>query len=218
VATSATVVKFTNLNPADISLTGAWPVWTVTVKGQPEALSLQNGPNYSFEFANGTVWTSAQITEIASLGATSAPGAPIVGTDSGESITGSGLGEYIRAYGGADTVTGGGGADTLIGGTGSDRFVFASLSDSATTGQDRISSFAVGDLIDLSGLDADAGTGGDQAFTFIGTSAFSAAGQVRYVYSGGVVTLTGDVDGDGAADFRIDVTGVTSLSSSDLVL
>jgi len=210
------VVRLTNLNPDDITLTGGgWHL--VTVKATGETLIIQSGP-YQIEFANGVVWSSTNINDIASLGATSAPGAPIVGTDVGESITGTSLGEYILAYGGADTVTGGGGADTLIGGTANDRFVFGAPSDSPTTGQDRISSFAVSDLIDLSGIDADAGTGGDQAFTFIGTSAFSAAGQLRYVYSGGVVTLTGDVDGDGAADFRIDVTGVTSLAGTDFVL
>jgi serralysin len=189
----------------------------MTVKATGETLIMQSGP-YQVEFANGTVWTSTNLADIAAANATSSPGAPIVGSDTAEALLGTSLGEYILAYGGADTLTGGGGADTLMGGTGNDRFVFTALSDSPTSGQDRISGFVVGDLIDLSGIDADAVTGGDQAFSFIGTAAFSAAGQLRYANVGGVLQVTGDVDGDGTADFRIDVTGVSSLASSDFTL
>ena len=38
------------------------------------------------------------------------------------------------------------------------------------------------DIIDLSALDANAGIGGNQAFSFIGTAAFSGAGQLRYTH------------------------------------
>jgi serralysin len=42
------------------------------------------------------------------------------------------------------------------------------------------------DRIDLSGVDANAYAAGDQAFTFIGTSAFSGnPGEINYYHSGG---------------------------------
>jgi hypothetical protein len=69
------------------------------------------------------------------------------------------------------------------------------------------------DIIDLSGIDADTTTGGDQAFTFV--AAFTgAAGQATLTFVAGVTTLAVDTDGDGDADFMVaingDVTGTTS--------
>jgi hypothetical protein len=60
---------------------------------------------------------------------------------------------------------------------------------------------------------------GDNAFTFIGTGAFSdTAGELRYVANAEGVTIEGDTDGDGQADFSIDVLGVSSLKAADFLL
>jgi len=73
----------------------------------------------------------------------------------------------------------------VFGGVGADVFALLALKDTIVNpaGQDTIGDFSAlaGDLIGLSALDADTGTGGDQAFTFIGNAAFSAAGQARAV-------------------------------------
>ena len=45
-------------------------------------------------------------------------------------------------------------------------------------------------------MDADSGTGGDQAFTFIGNAAFSASGQVRAEVIGGMTLVSGNVNAD----------------------
>ncbi len=78
---------------------------------------------------------------------------------------------------------GGAGKDTLTGGIGGDRFVFAATGDSVTgANADRITDFsrAQGDRIDLSAIDANTGAAGNQAFTFIGSGAFTHhAGQLR---------------------------------------
>jgi len=78
-----------------------------------------------------------------------------------------------------------------------------------TTTADEIIDFASGaDKIDLSAVDANTLLAGDQAFSFIGTSAFSdTAGELRYEQISGNTYITGDTNGDGIADFMIKVDG-----------
>ena len=60
---------------------------------------------------------------------------------------------------------------------------------------------------------------GDNAFTSIGVAALSeTAGKLRYVPNADGVTVEGDTDGNGEADFSIDVLGVSSLTAADFVL
>ena len=97
------------------------------------------------------------------------------------------------------------------------------LGDSpATSGQhDRITDFLSGsDHIDLSGYDAISSTGSYDQFKFIATAAFhGAAGELNYFYnsSTGVTTLQGDTNGDGVADFAIDLTGNIAINLADLI-
>ena len=119
---------------------------------------------------------------------------------------------------GNDRLVGGLGGDRLFGGAGADAFVYVDVADStlAAAGRDRIVDFAAGlDTIDLRGIDADITTAGDQAFTFVGRAGFSGtAGELRF--NGAL--LTGDVDGDGVADFAIAIDGAPALAASDFVL
>jgi Ca2+-binding RTX toxin-like protein len=117
-------------------------------------------------------------------------------------------------------LTGGLGADVHYGGAGDDVFVF-SATDESHSGpgtRDRIADFSVGDTIDLSQIDANSTLAGDQAFSFIGTAAFSAAGQARYWTDGTNTVLLLDIDGDGAADGNIALTNIDTLTVSDLLL
>lgn len=122
---------------------------------------------------------------------------------------------------GSDILDGGPGVDTLIGGASGDRFMF-DLADSSTNYArvDRIVDFdrSEGDLIDLSRIDAIAASGGDDAFAFIGSAAFSAAGQLRYGQEGGNTYLQADVDGDGTADFVLRLDGLHTPVEADFVL
>ena len=97
------------------------------------------------------------------------------------------------------------------------------LSDSTVvpTGRDTIGDYAAlaGDLIGLSGIDANTGVGGDQAFTFIGAAAFSGvAGQLRAQVGGGTTMVSGDVNGDSAADLAIKLTGSHALTGANFIL
>ena len=115
------------------------------------------------------------------------------------------------------------GADALTGGVGADRFVYSSLDDStvAASGRDIVEDFSLaqGDRIDLSRIDANVNAGRNQAFTFIGTSAFTGhAGQLDYSVVNGNAFVYGDVNGDGKADFSIEVAHATSLVKADFRL
>ena len=124
---------------------------------------------------------------------------------------------------GDDILSGGTGRDILTGGLGADHFVFADddLAGLGIKTADRIADFqhAQGDGIDLSGMDADTGTAGDQNFTLIGTDAFShTAGELHLKVSHSAMLLSGDTNGDGSADFAIRIDGTSPLVLPDLVL
>lgn len=119
---------------------------------------------------------------------------------------------------GDDTLSGGTGKDVLVGGKGADTFIFKSASDAGNGNSgDQIRDFfrAQGDKIDLSGIDAELGTKGDQAFSFIGSKGFSGeAGELRYANG----HVTGDLNGDKIADFSIDIVNHHALQATDFIL
>lgn len=135
--------------------------------------------------------------------------------------------DWLAGDMGDDTLIGGSGRDTLIGGTGQDRLTGGTDADvfmlrkttetgGGQTTRDTITDFQRGiDDIDLQAIDANTARTGNQAFTFIGSKAFSStAGELRL--AGGVVS--GDVNGDGRADFQIGLTGVAALVEGDFIL
>jgi Ca2+-binding RTX toxin-like protein len=130
--------------------------------------------------------------------------------------------DVIVGSGGNDRIWGRGGADTLTGGSGNDSFAYASASDSRAGGIDEILDLREGDTIDLATLDANSALAGDQAFTFLGTGAFTnGAGQLRLNdRGGGLFWVEGDVDGNGTVDFQINLTVVdgSNLAVTDFIL
>ncbi|MDQ8697103.1 S8 family serine peptidase [Hyphomicrobium sp. LHD-15] len=125
-------------------------------------------------------------------------------------------------FGGADndTLSGGVGTDILEGGLGRDYFVFADIADTVVgAGRDTILDFQNRyDRIDLSGIDANTLKKGNQAFSWLGTAEFTnKAGQLHYTASDDGALVSGDVNGDGVADFEI-LVKVATLSSHDFVL
>ncbi|MGZ8802831.1 MAG: calcium-binding protein [Mycobacterium sp.] len=163
-----------------------------------------------------TYTLGANIENLALLGTGDTDG---TGNDLKNKLTGNDGANALDGGAGIDVLAGGKGNDTLTGGADRDRFDFNAKVDSAPGLSDVIADFAgngalVGDLVDLSTIDANELVGGDQAFVFIGTAAFTAAGQVRY--AGGV--LLASTDGDVQAEVRIVLTGNPPLLAADLVL
>jgi hypothetical protein len=130
--------------------------------------------------------------------------------------------DYLNSGGGNDLISGGGGADRMIGNAGADIFRYNDASESTSSAKDQILDFQTGaDKIDLSRIDAIAGTEANDGFTFIGAGAFTAAGQLRATnVSGNVWQVEGDTNGDGTADLVILVTSESGqpLVASDFML
>ena len=136
-----------------------------------------------------------------------------------DSITGSSAADTIRGGGNDDWLIGGLGADKLTGGSGKDTFVFNSVAEIglALGSYDIIADFvSQTDKINLINIDANSMVDGDQAFLYIASAAFSnISGELRFAEQ----ILSGDINGDGLADFRLGLTGVSTLfSTTDLRL
>ncbi len=150
--------------------------------------------------------------------------------NAGNDTIGSGLSDnLINGGDGNDQLSGGSGDDTLLGGLGADRtrggggedtFRFKSVMESgpAFADRDTITAFQKGeDLIQLAAIDADTGVAGNQAFTFIGSSAFSAPGQVRVEQRGGNTLVEASTDND-AAQMAFTLLGLHTLAAGDFIL
>ncbi len=145
-----------------------------------------------------------------------------------ENAIGSRFNDKLVGSAGDNALSGGRGRDLMTGGAGRDSFVFGSLQDSGKKAatRDVISDFQhKTDKIDLSVIDANTHKGGNQAFHFIGLNAFGhVSGElhdVRVNKPGTAHDMTiveGDVNGDGKADFQIELTGLKTLTKVDFVL
>jgi Ca2+-binding RTX toxin-like protein len=115
--------------------------------------------------------------------------------------------DVLEGGDGDDRLNGGSGGDDLSGGGGADLFIFDT--DIANPGfpysYDRINGFnaAEGDRIDLSAVDADRGTVGDQAFRIVSALTGSAGELVLDLDIGFGPCIAGDTNGDGEIDLLI---------------
>lgn len=141
----------------------------------------------------------------------------LIGFAGNDVVRGNAGNDWLNGGLGNDRLAGGIGKDVLIGAAGADDFVFRTLSEAGSNGaRDVVRDFQhLIDDIDISGIDANAGRYGDQAFKFIGAQAFhGAAGELSY--RSGIVA--GDVDGDKVADFHIEIASHAAMSASDFIL
>ena len=151
----------------------------------------------------------------------------ITGSNYHDKLTGNALANTLNGGAGNDTLTGGAGNDLLIGGAGldklyggagADKFDFNALSEMGLGAlRDVIGDFKTveGDKIDLSTLDANLATTANDAFSFIGSSAFSSNATAQLRFAGGI--LYGSTDADTAAEFEIQLVGVSTLHTADLI-
>ena len=136
----------------------------------------------------------------------------LTGNSVANSLNGGSGNDSLNGGTGNDTLIGGAGTDSLIGGVGNDTFDFNALSELGLgTTRDVISGWNAGDRIDLTTIDWNTSLAGDQAFSYIASSAFTTtAGQVRYDATTGVVQL--NTDTDTAAEYEIVITGTPPAS------
>ena len=160
----------------------------------------------------------------------------LLGTDGNDVLNGdvdrdlifAGLGNDLLAGGpDNDLLVGGRGADVMSGGPGEDIYDFNSKKDTGKTAatRDKILDFEHAiDAIDLRGIDAKIGTG-NQAFKFIAKLPFSdTPGELHYVKVNKPGTVNdktiveGDTNGDGLADFQIELSKLVNLAAADFFL
>jgi len=131
-------------------------------------------------------------------------------------------GDTLKGGGQADLIHGNLGADILAGNGGADAFRYQAIAESNAATRDQILDFTPGtDKIELDRIDANSLVAGDQAFSWIGSSAFTGmAGQLRAYAQSGTWYVEGDVNGDSVADLVIALTlqGPTPLGAGDFLL
>ena len=105
----------------------------------------------------------------------------------------------------------------MTGGKQGDVFVFLTIDDAGIGEQrDVIGDFVSGvDRINLSAIDANANRNGNQSFIFIGNDDFSSKAGELHLKNG---VVSGDTDGDGRADFAIDVADLNGMTQADFQL
>jgi Ca2+-binding RTX toxin-like protein len=162
----------------------------------------------------------------------------ITGTQFADMIFGNSDGNRLEGGAGNDTISGGAGADVIVGGLGADimqagllgsahsdfaqdTFIFNSVAEIGKgKHHDKIFDFEVGfggDIVDLTAIDANSHRHGNQDFKDIFADHFHhKAGELRVVINGAVARIEGDVNGDGKADFQLDVQSGFNFSTDNL--
>jgi serralysin len=193
-------------NAGQIDPAGDDPLWTSQAQLDAFAMSLATNPAYAIQQRLAVQGNDVAGVLTPVFGNISiAYGTDIENANGGSArdfLIGNSLGNKLNGNGGNDVLNGVGGNDVLTGGAGADEFRFSEIG-----GNDRITDFATGvDKIRLTEIDANSGVVGNQAFTNIGNAAFgNVAGQLRVFTQAGQTLVAGDVDGNGAADFTINL-------------
>lgn len=151
-------------------------------------------------------------------------GADVIdGGASADRLYGRGGDDSLSGGFGVDVLYGNGGADMMSGGAGRDRFVYFTADDSGVGpgARDVIADFdaAAGERLEIGRIDADLSEAGGQVFAFIGAAAFTgAAGELRFEHKDAATLVQADRDGDGAADFEIELMGLIDLTEANFLL
>ena len=141
-----------------------------------------------------------------------------------ETIYGAGLKVHIQGANDAGTnLVGGFGRQFIDLGSAANIVTYLSVADSSSmTGIDAVTGFTpMRDVFDLSRIDADMSTAGQQSFSYIGTAAFSGTGaQVRYYQdpSTNLTYVQAKLAGETTADMSIAMNGLYTLSASNFAL
>jgi Ca2+-binding RTX toxin-like protein len=187
------------------------------------------GNDAAFTSATYTLRTGQEIEELHTTNQMGTVAIDLIGNEFGNMVVGNDGANTIAGSRAGDDADGDGledydGLDLLIGGGGNDRFVWTGRNESGVAGDeaDKVQNFTPGeDLLVVSPIDANEMIAGNQAFTFIGTGAFTAAGQVRYFTSGLDTYIQFNVDdvlvassGDVDSEMTIHLLGTYTVEAS----
>jgi Ca2+-binding RTX toxin-like protein len=162
----------------------------------------------------------------------------LTGSIYADRLSGNALNNVIDGGAGNDTLIGGDGSDLIIGGLGQDRlsggsgndiFQFNNVSESPSSLPDVITDFnrLLGDRIDVSVIDANIASAGNQAFAWVGlvSSGSIGRGELGYQISGSDLILLGNtgtstVNPLVTPDFRVLLLGAapSGLTATDVNL
>lgn len=133
-----------------------------------------------------------------------------IGGSARDYLFGNDVSNQLSGNGGNDVLDGHLENDIYTGGAGADEFRVSQIGY-----HDEITDFTSGlDKIRISEIDANTGVAGNQAFAFIGNAAFSnVAGELRTYSQSGDNFVAGDVNGDGVADFTINVNNANVVAT-----
>ncbi len=146
----------------------------------------------------------------------------LYGDAGGNTLAGGNGSDSLAGMDGDDVLRGGSGPDELVGGRGADVFDFDSVAESVPGARDIIRAdinfglvfegvgLAGGDRIDLSGIDANTGAAGNQAFAFGGTG----IGRVSLVDTGGNTLVRCNTDRDADFELELVIEDGTALASA----
>jgi Ca2+-binding RTX toxin-like protein len=131
-------------------------------------------------------------------------------------LVGNEFDNFLTGNDGVNILAGGLGLDTLRGKGGGDAFLWSSLAESGLYNPDVVADFnrAEGDLLHFTNIDADETVASDQNFSFIGTAAFTAPGQINWFTNGTDTFIQLNTNADLAADSVIQVSGVQTVDAS----
>ena len=153
----------------------------------------------------------------------------ITGGDAQDVLKGGKGNDLLKGDAGRDILQGNTGKDTMLGGSGADTFAFKNTSERKAKAKkaDVIKDFQQGaDVIDLSAIDASTELGGNDAFSFNGTTAFGtdSEGEIRYKQFDKAGTNKDftmvyiDIDSDRSAEMSIKLKGLYTLTEDDFIL
>jgi hypothetical protein len=147
----------------------------------------------------------------------------LIGQGGNDVMSGNAGNDRLHGGAGADHLQGNLGKDIVAGGGDADVFIFKSVAESTAigSGRDTILDFSHfdHDKIDLHAIDANSTSTGNQKFDLIDGSHFHHhAGELRVTHANGNTFVSGDVNGDGKADFSVEVHGNVDLKVGDFAL
>jgi len=160
---------------------------------------------------------TAVTVDLTAIPATARRGGEVDTLTSIEGAIGSSKADRFKGDAGPNWFEGGLGKDIYTGGGFPDTYVFKTVKDSpAGAGRDVIKDFAPGqDVIDVSDIDADGTTPGQQSFRWVGKAKLTGAAQLGYQVSGGNTIVRASTDADPKAELEIELTGVKNLTPAD---